>query len=155
MHLYVMLPMFLITGSLLFLHYLVQSGKILLSQKRLTQFKRLPWDIIRVFLFIGFLVSGAWLTMRFVIQDARADWPFEESPVFFVGAQYEMGERDSVFCHARSANWVGNVGIEQTVFKGDQIEIDLNYTHHSCAFEEDDLQDYDGVGASFRVKLWK
>lgn len=114
-----------------------------------------PWDIINATLIICLLIGITGLFFK-AIGEARADgWPFEESPVIFMGAQYELGSQASVFCHAQDGNWVGNLGVEQTVFSSRNFEIDLNYTHHSCAFEEDDVRDYDAVGASLRFKFWE
>lgn len=87
---------------------------------------------------------------------SAASWPFDEAPYAWIGADYQLINRNngmSTFCHGRAAD-TANIGIGQTILRRDRYTIAAEYRHHSCISQSDDYNGYDAIGVMIKFKFW-
>lgn len=106
-----------------------------------------------VYGFIGASVVLILISLVMCSVAKAADW-FGKPPYVFLGLDSVM--HDGIVCYSDAVNKAeANLGAGIPLLSGKAWEINAQYTHHSCAFD-DDRQVYDGFGVQLRwyPTLW-
>ena len=98
--------------------------------------------ITKGMLLVLLFVAGMFLSISAV---KASDVSFFNSTTLFVGLDHT--NKLSPMCHEGGANdrLTSNVGLSQNLLVINDVHVDAEYTHHSCAISEDDKQ-YDAIG---------
>ena len=100
------------------------------------------------------MAIGAALAITVLSSVAEADeavW-FKDAEIF---AGLEATQRVSPQCVAGGVDdkTTSNLGMRVNIYSNEQFRINSKYTHHSCAFGEDDAG-YDAFGVELVYKFW-
>jgi len=105
------------------------------------------------------ILKGIVLAICFAVALAVIPKAFAEEPVWFKEAEVFAGldytQRTSPQCVVGSVDdrTTSNLGLRLNVYEYENFTINSKYTHHSCAFGEDDAG-YDAFGIELTYKFW-
>jgi hypothetical protein len=107
------------------------------------------------------IIKGVVLAVAFALLMAGASALFAEEVEWFddayVFAGLDYTKKASPMCDSGAGgddHSTSNIGLRVNVFKYGPMKTNWKYTHHSCAFGEDDKQ-YDAfIGIELEYKLW-
>jgi len=105
------------------------------------------------------ILKGIVLAIAFAVALAVIPKAFAEEPVWFKEAEVFAGldytQRTSPQCIVGSVDdrTTSNLGLRLNVYEYENFTINSKYTHHSCAFGEDDAG-YDAFGVELVYKFW-
>lgn len=95
------------------------------------------------------------LLVSLIMRCASAAELFDKPPYVFLGLDKTL---NSVVCYRDAVNSAeANLGFGIPILSGEAWEINGQYSHHSCAFD-DDRQTYDGFGLQLRwypTRWWR
>lgn len=96
------------------------------------------------------------LLVSLLMRCASADELFDAPPYVFLGLDYSA--HGGLVCYTDAVNGAeANLGAGVPLLRDQSWEIDAQWTHHSCAFD-DDRQTYDGFGLQLRwspTRWWR
>lgn len=96
-----------------------------------------------ILLFISFVL---FVVSLFFSPDARA----VEPPYVYLGLEYDRGS----YCRSDAINpLAANLGFGINLYQYKALDINLQYTHHSCAFDQD-INQYNAFGIQFKWYPW-
>ena len=100
------------------------------------------------------IAVGVAIVITLISSKAQAEeamW-FKDAEIF---AGLEATQRVSPQCVAGGVDdkTTSNLGMRVNIYSNEQFQINSKYTHHSCAFGEDDAG-YDAFGVELVYKFW-
>jgi hypothetical protein len=101
----------------------------------------------------GILLAIAFAVLFALIPDSKAQGSWFNDAEVFAGLDYTKKPNPMCIGNTIDNKSGSNLGLKLNIYRNENFSLNSKYTHHSCAFGEDD-KSYDALGLELKYKFW-